>query len=129
MLHSVAGQLGDDGLICTRPFREPHHSASMVALVCGGARAKPGEISLVHNGVLFLGELAEFARPVLHSLRQPLEIGKVVVACANYNVTYPARFQLAVAMHPYQCGYLGDPVRACGSAPACGRRYAAKSGC
>ncbi len=126
MLHSVAGQLGDGGLIRTRPFREPHHSASMAALVGGGPRAKPGEISLAHNGVLFLDELAEFARPVLDSLRQPLETGKVVVARANHNVTYPARFQLVAAMNPFRCGYLGDPARACGSAPACGRRYAAR---
>ena len=98
----------------------------MAALVGGGPRAKPGEISLAHNGVLFLDELAEFARPVLDSLRQPLETGKVVVARANHNVTYPARFQLVAAMNPCRCGYLGDPARACGSAPACGRRYAAR---
>jgi magnesium chelatase family protein len=126
MLHSVAGQLGDGGLIRTRPFREPYHSASMAALVGGGPRAKPGEISLAHNGVLFLDELAEFARPVLDSLRQPLETGKVVVARANHNVTYPARFQLVAAMNPCRCGYLGDSAHACGSAPACGRRYAAR---
>lgn len=126
MLHSVSGQLVDGGLIHTRPFREPHYSASMAALVGGGPRARPGEISLAHNGVLFLDELAEFARPVLDSLRQPLETGKVVVARANHNVTYPARFQLVAAMNPCRCGYLGDPSRACGSAPACGRRYAAR---
>jgi len=126
MLHSVAGQLVDGGLIHTRPFREPHHSASMAALVGGGPRARPGEISLAHNGVLFLDESAEFARPVLDSLRQPLETGKVVVARANHNVTYPAQFQLVAAMNPCRCGYLGDPSRACGSAPACGRRYAAR---
>ena len=126
MLHSVAGQLGDGGLIRTRPFREPHHSASRAAFVGGGLRAKPGQISLAHNGVLFLDELAEFARPVLDSLHQPLETGKVVVARANHNVTYPARFQLVAAMNPCRCGYLGDPARACGSAPACGRRYAAR---
>ncbi|MGA1021519.1 MAG: YifB family Mg chelatase-like AAA ATPase [Candidatus Puniceispirillaceae bacterium] len=126
MLHSVAGQLADGGLIHTRPFREPHHSASMAALVGGGPRARPGEISLAHNGVLFLDELAEFSRPVLDSLRQPLETGKVVVARANHNVTYPAQFQLVAAMNPCRCGYLGDPSRACGSAPACGRRYAAR---
>jgi len=126
MLHSVAGQLADGGLIQDRPFREPHHSASMAALVGGGPRAWPGEISLAHNGVLFLDELAEFSRPVLDSLRQPLETGQVVVARANHNVTYPARFQLVAAMNPCRCGYLGDPSRACGRAPACGRSYAAR---
>ena len=85
----------------------------------------PGK-SLAHNGVLFLDELAEFSRPVLDSLRQPLETGKFVVARANHNVTYPAQFQLVAAMNPCRCGYLGDPSRACGSAPACGRRYAAR---
>ena len=126
MLHSVAGRLVDGGLIQARPFREPHHSASMAALVGGGPRARPGEISLAHNGVLFLDELAEFARPVLDSLRQPLETGQIVVARANYNVTYPARFQLVAAMNPCRCGYLGDPSRAYGSAPACVRKYAAR---
>jgi magnesium chelatase family protein len=126
MLHSVAGRLADGGLIEDRPFREPHHSASMAAMVGGGSRSRPGEISLAHNGVLFLDELAEFSRPVLDSLRQPLETGQVVVARANHNVTYPARFQLVAAMNPCRCGYLVDPSRACGSAPACGRRYAAR---
>ena len=126
MLHSVAGRLVDGGLIQARPFREPHHSASLAALVGGGPRARPGEISLAHNGVLFLDELAEFARPVLDSLRQPLETGQIVVARANHNVTYPARFQWVAAMNPCRCGYLGDPSRACGSAPACGRKYAAR---
>jgi len=126
MLHSVAGQLGSGGLIRRRPFREPHHSASMAALVGGGARAKPGEISLAHHGVLFLDELAEFARPVLDALRQPLETGEVVVARANHHVTYPARFQLLAAMNPCRCGYLGDPDRACSQAPRCGRTYSAR---
>ena len=85
----------------------------MAALVGGGPRARRGEISLAHNGVLFLDELAKFARPVLDSLRQPLETGQVVVARANHNVTYPARFQLVAAMSPCRCGYLGDPSRAC----------------
>ena len=100
--------------------------ASLAALVGGGPRARPGEISLAHNGVLFLDELVEFARPVLDSLRQPLETAQIVVARAKHNVTYPARFQLVAAISPCRCGYLGDPSRACGSAPACGRKYAAR---
>ena len=100
MLHSVAGNSTEGGLIQNRPFREPHHSASMAALVGGGLRAKPGEISLANHGVLFLDELAEFSRVVLGSLRQPLETGSVVVARANHHVTYPARFQLVAAMNP-----------------------------
>ena len=123
MLHSIAGQLPSGGLIQTRPFRDPHHSASMAALVGGGARAKPGEISQSHRGVLFLDELAEFAKPVLDALRQPLETGSIVVARANHHVTYPAEFQLIAAMNPCRCGYLGDPARACPRAPACGRAY------
>jgi magnesium chelatase family protein len=126
MLHSVAGQLVDGGLIQTRPFCEPHHLASMAALVGGRPRARPGKISLAHNGVLFLNELAEFARPAFDSLRQPLETGQIVVARANHNVTYPAWFQLVAAMSLCRCGYLGDPSGACGSAPACGRKYAAR---
>ena len=126
MLHSVAQQLVDGGLIKTRPFREPHHSASMAALVGGGSRAKPGEISLAHNGVMFLDELAEFSRQVLDALRQPLETEQIIVARANHNVSYPARFQLIAAMNPCRCGYLGDPSRACARAPVCGRTYTAK---
>ncbi len=126
MLHSVAGTLPAGGLIQARPFRDPHHSASMAALVGGGVRAKPGEISLAHGGVLFLDELAEFAKPVLDALRQPLETGQVVVARANHHVTYPARFQLIAAMNPCRCGYLGDPPRACARAPECGRIYCAR---
>ena len=123
MLHSIAGQLPAGGLIQTRPYRDPHHSASMAALVGGGARAKTGEISLAHRDVLFLDELAEFAKPVLDALRQPLETGSIVVARANHHVTYPAEFQLVAAMNPCRCGYLGDPARACARAPACGRSY------
>jgi magnesium chelatase family protein len=126
MLHSIAGQLPAAGLVQSRPFRDPHHSASMAALVGGGARARPGEISLAHGGVLFLDELAEFAKTVLDALRQPLETGQVVVARANHHVTYPARFQLIAAMNPCRCGYLGDPARACTRAPDCGRTYCAR---
>ena len=126
MLHSVAGQLPEGGLVQSRPYRDPHHSASMPALVGGGARARPGEISLAHGGVLFLDELAEFAKPVLDALRQPLETGQVVIARANHHVTYPARFQLVAAMNPCRCGYLGDPARACSKASACGRTYSAR---
>ena len=123
MLHSIAGQLPAGGLIQTRPYRDPHHSASMAALVGGGARARPGEISLSHHEVLFLDELAEFSKSVLDALRQPLETGNIVVARANHHVTYPAEFQLVAAMNPCRCGYLGDPARACARAPACGRSY------
>lgn len=126
MLHSIAGQLLDGGLIRTRPFRDPHHSATMAALVGGGARAKPGEISLAHHGVLFLDELAEYSRHVLDALRQPLETGQIIIARANHNVCYPASFQLIAAMNPCRCGYLGDPSRACARAPTCGRTYCAK---
>ena len=126
MLHSIAGQLPAGGLVQSRPFRDPHHSASMAALVGGGARARPGEISLAHGGVLFLDELAEFAKTVLDALRQPLETGQVVVARANHHVTYPARFQLIAAMNPCRCGYLGDPARACTRAPDCGRIYCSR---
>jgi magnesium chelatase family protein len=126
MLHSIAGQLSAGGLVQSRPFRDPHHSASMAALVGGGARARPGEISLAHGGVLFLDELAEFAKPALDALRQPLETGQVVVARANHHVTYPAQFQLIAAMNPCRCGYLGDPARACTRAPECGRTYCAR---
>ena len=126
MLHSIAGRLREGGLVQTRPFREPHHSASMAALVGGGMRAQPGEISLAHNGVLFLDELAEFSRVALDALRQPLEVGSIVVARANHHVTYPASFQLIAAMNPCRCGYLGDPARACGRAPMCGRTYTAR---
>ena len=122
MLHSVAGQLPEADWR-SRPTG-PHHSASMPALV-GGACARPGEISLAHGGVLFLDELAEFAKPVLDALRQPLETGQVVIARANHHVTYPARFQLVAAMNPCRCGYLGDPARSL-QAPARGRTQSAR---
>lgn len=126
MLHSVAGNLTEGGLIQNWPFREPHHSAFMAALVGGGLLAKLGEISLANHGVLLLDELAEFSRVVLDSLRQPFETGSVVVARANHYVTYPARFQLVAAMNPCRCRYLDDPARACSWAPACGQNYQTK---
>jgi len=109
-----------------RPFRDPHHSASLPALVGGGVRVQPGEISLAHNGVLFLDELPEFSRPALEALRQPMESGRAVIARANSHVDYPARFQFVAAMNPCRCGYLGDPALACSRAPRCGLDYQAK---
>lgn len=123
MIHSLAGSLPEGGLIQQRPFRSPHHSASLPALVGGGHKARPGEISLAHRGVLFLDELPEFARATLESLRQPLETGEATVARANHHVTYPARFQLIAAMNPCRCGYLGDPAQECTKAPRCGSEY------
>lgn len=123
MIASLAGDLAEGRLMRQRPFRNPHHSASMAALVGGGARAKPGEVSLAHLGVLFLDELPEFQRAVLDSLRQPLETGKAVVARANAHVTYPARVQLIAAMNPCRCGHLADAAQACGKAPKCAADY------
>jgi len=126
MIHSLAGQLNEGKLLRTRPFRDPHHSASMPALVGGGIRVQPGEISLAHNGVLFLDELPEFSRAALEALRQPLESGKAVVARANAHVTYPSRIQLIAAMNPCRCGYLSDPSRSCSRAPKCALDYQSK---
>jgi magnesium chelatase family protein len=123
MIHSVAGMLDGGRLVMRPPFREPHHGASQAALSGGGVRAKPGEISLAHRGVLFLDELPEFPRAALESLRQPLESGKTTVARAAAHVTYPARFQLVAAMNPCRCGHLGDAARECNKAPRCGEDY------
>ncbi|RJF90937.1 YifB family Mg chelatase-like AAA ATPase [Sphingomonas cavernae] len=126
MVASVAGELTDGRLIRARPFRSPHHSASMAALVGGGLKVRPGEVSLAHLGVLFLDELPEFQRAVLDSLRQPLETGTVSVARANAHVTFPARVQMIAAMNPCRCGHLGDPALACSRAPRCAVDYQAK---
>lgn len=126
MIHSLSGTLPEGGLLKHRPFRDPHHSASLPALIGGGQKAKPGEISLAHHGVLFLDELPEFARATLESLRQPLESGQALVARVNHHVTYPARFQLVAAMNPCRCGYLGDTEMECTKAPRCGVDYQAK---
>ncbi|URW76186.1 YifB family Mg chelatase-like AAA ATPase [Sphingomonas donggukensis] len=126
MVQSVAGTLTGGRLTRTRPFRSPHHSASMAALTGGGLRVKPGEVSLAHLGVLFLDELPEFQRAVLDSLRQPLETGTVSVARANAHVTFPANVQLVAAMNPCRCGHLGDPALACSRAPKCAADYQAK---
>jgi magnesium chelatase family protein len=117
MVQSVAGSLGNGALSDRRPFRAPHHSASMAALVGGGINARPGEVSLAHHGVLFLDELPEFQPQALDSLRQPLEIGEVLIARANHRVTYPARFQLVAAMNPCRCGQATEPGYVCRRQP------------
>ncbi len=126
LIHSVAGLVGEEGLVRRRPYRAPHHSASMPALVGGGQRARPGEVSLAHRGVLFLDELPEFSRTALEALRQPLESGKVVIARAAAHVSYPARFQLVAAMNPCRCGHLDDAALACSRAPRCAIDYQAR---
>jgi magnesium chelatase family protein len=123
MIHSVAGLIAKGALTRERPFRAPHHSASMAALVGGGLKVKPGEVSLAHNGVLFLDELPEFTPQVLDSLRQPLETGEVMVARANAHVRYPARVQLVAAQNPCRCGHGGAGRGHCGKAPRCQLDY------
>lgn len=126
MVASLAGELSGGQLSRRRPFRAPHHSASMPALVGGGLRAKPGEMALAHHGVLFLDELPEFQSRVLESLRQPMESGEAVVARVNYHVTYPARFQLVAAMNPCKCGMAGEPGHVCRTGPRCSSDYQAR---
>jgi magnesium chelatase family protein len=128
MIQSVAGNLAEGALSSRRPFRAPHHSASMAALVGGGTSARPGEVSLAHNGVLFLDELPEFQPQVLDALRQPLETGDVLIARANHRVTYPARFQLVAAMNPCRCGHATEPGYVCRRQPneRCMAQYQAR---
>ncbi|WP_419907550.1 YifB family Mg chelatase-like AAA ATPase [Hoeflea sp.] len=126
MIHSIAGLLSGGELSDRRPYRAPHHSASMAAMVGGGMRARPGEVSLAHNGVLFLDEFPEFSPQVLDSLRQPLESGECIIARANHHVSYPARIQLIAAMNPCRCGMAGEPGHACARGPRCQADYQAR---
>jgi magnesium chelatase family protein len=126
MIASIAGELTDGKLTDRRPFRAPHHSASMAAMVGGGVRARPGEVSLAHNGVLFLDEFPEFSPQVLDSLRQPLEAGECMVARANHRVTYPSKIQLIAAMNPCRCGGAGEPGHQCRRGPRCAAEYQAR---
>ncbi len=123
IIYSIAGQLNGQSLIATRPFRSVHHTSSAVSLAGGGADARPGEISLAHNGVLFLDELPEFNRTTLEILRQPMESGTIMISRARRNATYPARFQLIAAMNPCPCGHLGNAAMSCSRAPRCAEAY------
>lgn len=126
MVQSVAGALEAGRVSRARPFRAPHHSASMAALTGGGLKVRPGEVSLAHLGVLFLDELPEFQRAVLDSLRQPFETGQVDVARANAHVTFPARVQLIAAMNPCRCSHAGEPGHVCARGPRCSSEYQAR---
>ncbi|RWF48630.1 MAG: ATP-binding protein [Mesorhizobium sp.] len=126
MIASVAGELGEGKLTDRRPFRAPHHSASMAAMVGGGMRARPGEVSLAHHGVLFLDEFPEFTPQTLDALRQPLETGDCMIARANHRVTYPARIQLVAAMNPCRCGMAGEPGYRCVRGERCRTDYQAR---
>jgi magnesium chelatase family protein len=123
MIHSIAGQISGGKLSDRRPYRAPHHSATMAALVGGGLRGRPGEASLAHNGVLFLDELPEFQPQVLDALRQPLETGECIIARANHHVSYPANIQLIAAMNPCRCGMAGEPGHSCARGPRCAADY------
>ncbi len=123
IIYSIAGQLNNKALMSSRPFRSVHHTSSPVALAGGGSDARPGEISLAHNGVLFLDELPEFNRATLEILRQPMESGRILISRAKKNATYPARFQLIAAMNPCPCGHLGNAALSCTRAPRCAEAY------
>jgi magnesium chelatase family protein len=126
MIASVAGELAEGRLTDRRPFRSPHHSASMAAMVGGGLRARPGEVSLAHHGVLFLDELPEFSPQTLDALRQPLETGECAIARANHRISYPARIQLVAAMNPCRCGMAGEPGYRCARGERCRTDYQAR---
>lgn len=126
MVHSIAGKLAGGKLTDQRPFRAPHHSTTMAAMVGGGTKTKPGEVSMAHKGVLFLDEFPEFSPQVLDSLRQPLETSSCVIARANHRVTYPADIQLIAAMNPCRCGMAGEPGRTCARGPRCKNDYQAR---
>lgn len=123
IIYSIAGQLNGKSLITTRPFRSVHHTSSAISLAGGTGNARPGEISLAHNGVLFLDELPEFSRTTLEILRQPMEAGKIMISRARKNSEYPARFQLIAAMNPCPCGHLGNAAMSCTRAPRCAEAY------
>ena len=122
-IYSLAGMLPEDGIIYNPPYRTPHHSSSLVAMVGGGSNAKPGEISLAHNGVLFLDELPEFQRQTMEALRQPLEDKCITISRAKEHITYPANIQLIAAMNPCKCGYFGIQNKECSKAPMCAKEY------
>jgi magnesium chelatase family protein len=126
VLRDLHDRAANGALVPQRPFRSPHHSATAAALVGGGSKPRPGEISLAHGGVLFLDELPEFSRHCLEVLREPLESGTITLARANHSITYPARFQLVAAMNPCPCGFLGDGQRACTCTPDQIQRYRAR---
>ncbi len=126
LIYSIVGELSGKSFITGRPYRSPHHSASLPALVGGGSKAKPGEITLAHNGVLFLDELAEFDANKLDSLRQPMETGEINISRVNSHITYPAKFQLIGAMNPCRCGYFGDLTKQCSKVPKCADAYQTK---
>ena len=123
MIHSIAGELKNGEISFERPYRDPHHNASTPALIGGGRKGVPGEISLAHNGVLFLDELPEFNRATLEALRQPIETGYVSISRVNCHTQYPANFQLIAAMNPCRCGYLGCQGQECSRAPKCAEEY------